>query len=75
MITTNAYVDVCKVSSNYRCYKVNGPHQTTLPSDINCSSGKVPGITLMFKKKEGVKKKLPKQLVTTEKPTALSLIY
>lgn len=57
MITTNAYVDVCKVSSNYRCYKVNGPHQTTLPSDINCSSGKVPGITLMFKKKEGVKKK------------------
>ena len=70
MITTNAYVDVCKGSGNYKCYKVNSPHQTTLPSDTNCNSGKVPGITLMFKKKEGGKKKknLPKQLVTTEEP-------
>ena len=57
MITTNPYVDVCKVSSNYKCCKVNSPHQTTLPSDINCNSGKVSGITLMFKKKEGGEKK------------------
>lgn len=52
MITTNPSVDVCKGSGNYKCYNVNSPHKTTLPSDTNCNSGKVPAITPMFKNKE-----------------------
>lgn len=48
MVTPNSYVDVCKGLANYKCYRVDCPHETSLPSDTNCKSGKVLQITLMF---------------------------